>query len=82
MTLACSGRQVTVTPLIPVGQAGQVNVPLPYSSKIVKRVMLKAVSKSKGGAKNKTDPKIFTLRNINSAQVCSSETQLSNDTRQ
>ena len=86
VTLACGGRQVTVTPLLPVGQARQVNVPLPYSSRIVEKVMLKAVCKSKGGTKNKTDPKIFTLRNINSAQVCSSEelkqvikTQLSND---
>ena len=55
VTLACGGRQVTVTLLLP----RQVNVSLPSSPRVIKRVMLKAVCKSKGGTKNKTDPKMF-----------------------
>ena len=53
VTLACGGRQVTVTPPLLGVQAGQVNVPLSSFSIMIERMMLKAVCKSKGGTQNK-----------------------------
>lgn len=42
-------------------------------SQLVKRVMLKAISKTKGNSKTKTDLKNFTLSNIDTELVCASQ---------
>ena len=66
-----SVRHVSVTPLQFPSHQATINVP-PLALSIEK-ILLKAVCKSKSGTKNKdkVDPKTFTLRNINTAKVCS-----------
>ena len=59
-------RQVLATP----GQKTPTSV-TSMSSQVVEKVLLKAVSK--GAKKAKKDPKTFTLRNINTSEVCSSK---------
>ena len=60
ITSSLQTRQVIVTPLT----TSPAHATQPYSANVIKKVLLKAVSKS-----NKKDPKTFTLRNIQSSHI-------------